>query len=76
MELQVGSIVRYVGVNSPELAGMEGLVHGVSGYGTACRWTVEFAGRPGKEYFLTDYQLRAIRNYSKSIAKKYLCPRP
>ncbi len=74
MELKVGSIVRYVGWNSSELGGMEGMVRGVSGQGTGCRWTVEF---PCKTLGFFRYdELRVLRNYTKAFSRKYNCPQP
>lgn len=57
--LQKGSLVRYVGAQSPRLAGMEGEIVEVDGDRFKVAW------RNGQESSHVGYELKAIRSYSK-----------
>lgn len=60
---EVGSIVRYVGVQNPELAGMEGVV---TSWSADQRYWVEWKGRPDMlRGPFTWHDLKVLRGYTK-----------
>jgi hypothetical protein len=69
--LQVGTVIRYVGISMPHLAGMQGYVTGFGPSGTEIRLS-PFAETDTHVVDAAD--LRPLRKFTKSFDKKYPTP--